>query len=392
MLLGIARRSLKAARQTNHRGLKCHVNWKTRAVGITGQSCRGLKEQSEMRRIRLDLGVFATMLGLVMWAILAGSIASAAVLVVPNNLAATEGNTNNVYPFNIDSFPSTQRYQQVFAGSAFASVSGPQLITQIAFRPDGPNGFPFSSTIANIQFNLSTTNAAIDGLSLIFADNVGSDDTVVFSGSLSLSSADTGPPEGPKAFDIVINLQVPFLYDPSAGNLLLDVRNISGGNTTTFDAEVTSGDPVSRTSTFFGNVNSPTADFADTLGLVTQFTITPAPAVVPVVVDIKPGSEPAPINPKSQGVIPVAILTTDTFDATTVNPATARFGKTGTEAMLVQSALEDVDGDGDTDLILHFNTQDTGIQCGDTSASLTGETFSGQAIQGSDSIVTVGCR
>ncbi len=62
------------------------------------------------------------------------------------------------------------------------------------------------------------------------------------------------------------------------------------------------------------------------------------------------------------------------------------------EAMLVQSALEDVDGDGDTDLILHFRTQDTGIQCGNTSASLTGQTFSGQAIQGSDSIVTVGCK
>jgi len=54
----------------------------------------------------------------------------------------------------------------------------------------------------------------------------------------------------------------------------------------------------------------------------------------------------ATINLKSQGVIPVAILTTDTFDATTVNAATIRFGKTGTEAAIVRSALEDVDGDG----------------------------------------------
>jgi hypothetical protein len=58
----------------------------------------------------------------------------------------------------------------------------------------------------------------------------------------------------------------------------------------------------------------------------------------------------------------------------------------------VQAALEDVDGDGDTDMILHFNTRDTGIQCGDTSASLTGETFSGQEIEGTDAITTVGCR
>jgi hypothetical protein len=58
----------------------------------------------------------------------------------------------------------------------------------------------------------------------------------------------------------------------------------------------------------------------------------------------------------------------------------------------VQSALEDVNGDGNTDLLLHFKTQDMGIQCGDISASLTGKTLDGQAIQGSDSIITVGCK
>lgn len=94
----------------------------------------------------------------------------------------------------------------------------------------------------------------------------------------------------------------------------------------------------------------------------------------------------------------MAILTTDatdntnTFDVTTVDPITVRFGSTGTEAAPVKDALEDVDRDGDTDMILHFNTQDTGIKCGDTSATLTGETFGGQAIQGTDSIKTVRCK
>lgn len=109
-------------------------------------------------------------------------------------------------------------------------------------------------------------------------------------------------------------------------------------------------------------------------------------------IDIKPGSFPNSINPRSEGVIPVAILTTDTFDATTVDPTTVLFGATGTEAAPVHSALEDVDLNGDTDMILHFNIQDTGIQCGDTSASLTGETLDGQIIEGSDSIKTVGCK
>jgi uncharacterized membrane protein len=114
--------------------------------------------------------------------------------------------------------------------------------------------------------------------------------------------------------------------------------------------------------------------------------------VITVTIDIKPGEDPPSINPRSQGKIPVAILTTDTLDATTVNAATVRFGAMGTEAAPVLVAVEDVNSGGRPDLLLHFNTQDTGILCGQTFASLTGETFSGQAIQGSDSIVTVGCQ
>ena len=111
-----------------------------------------------------------------------------------------------------------------------------------------------------------------------------------------------------------------------------------------------------------------------------------------VKIDIHPGSFPNSINPRSNGVTPVAILTQGGFDARTVDVKTVRFGRFGTEAAAVQSALEDVDRDGDLDLILHFRTQETGIQCGDTSAMLIGVTLSSQIIEGSDSIVTVGCQ
>jgi hypothetical protein len=64
------------------------------------------------------------------------------------------------------------------------------------------------------------------------------------------------------------------------------------------------------------------------------------------------------------------------------------FSVDGREAAAVDAKLEDVDKDGNLDMSLHFNIQDTGIQCGDTLARLTGETIYGQVIQGSDSIVT----
>jgi Lectin C-type domain len=111
-----------------------------------------------------------------------------------------------------------------------------------------------------------------------------------------------------------------------------------------------------------------------------------------VAIDIKPGSFPNSINPKSHGVIPVAILTTDTFDATTIDPLSIQFGPSGATEAYHKGHIEDVNHDGEPDLVLHFKTQATGIQCGDTSASLTGETFDGDPIQGSDAIKTVGCK
>jgi len=114
--------------------------------------------------------------------------------------------------------------------------------------------------------------------------------------------------------------------------------------------------------------------------------------VMAVSINIKPDTFPNSINPQNNGVIPVAILTTNTFDATMVDAATVRFGRNGTEAAPVQSALEDVDQDGDVDMILQFSTPTAGIQCGDTQSNLTGKTNTGASIQGSDSIITVSCK
>jgi hypothetical protein len=52
----------------------------------------------------------------------------------------------------------------------------------------------------------------------------------------------------------------------------------------------------------------------------------------------------------------------------------------------------DTNADGDDDLLLFFNSRRTGIACGDTSASLSGETRDGRQIEGSDAIVTRKCR
>jgi hypothetical protein len=99
-------------------------------------------------------------------------------------------------------------------------------------------------------------------------------------------------------------------------------------------------------------------------------------------IDIKPGSWPNSINLGSSGVVPVAVLTTDDFDVGTLDPSTVLFAG----AAPVRWATEDVDSDGDMDLIFHFKTQELDLKQHSTQATLIGQTFDGQGIQGTDSV------
>jgi hypothetical protein len=202
-------------------------------------------------------------------------------IVAPNDLTSTEGNSDNSFPFSV---AETMRYQQVYAASQFGTIAaGGGMITEIAFRPDAVYGYAFTHTVANIQIDLSTTTAGPGGLSLTFADNVGAGDMVVFNGSLILSSEFAGPAGGPKVFDILIPLATPFYYNPAVGNLLLDIRNFSSGNSGGYlipSLDATSADPtlVGRVYAFDASATSAPYSFCeDTIGLVTQFTVTPVP-------------------------------------------------------------------------------------------------------------------
>lgn len=95
--------------------------------------------------------------------------------------------------------------------------------------------------------------------------------------------------------------------------------------------------------------------------------------VFDVPIDIKPGSYPNSINPKSRGVIPVAILNENNFLPEWVIPDSVRFGPG--DAAPVSWAYEDVDGDEDIDLILFFKTQEVGFEEGDEVGTLTADTI-----------------
>jgi len=112
--------------------------------------------------------------------------------------------------------------------------------------------------------------------------------------------------------------------------------------------------------------------------------------VILIAIDIMPGQDPAIINPQSRGNVPVAILSSATFNATTqVDTSSLTLGSTGNESSLAfcNSSGEDVNGDGLLDLVCHFNTQQAGFKSTDTMGVLKGRTVSGTLIQGSDTVV-----
>lgn len=103
-----------------------------------------------------------------------------------------------------------------------------------------------------------------------------------------------------------------------------------------------------------------------------------------VEIDIKPGSFPNSINRKSNGNVPVALLSSATFDATAADRSTVEFA--GASPFDIGTSPEDVDGDGRLDVVFHFATQSLNLPDGTTEACLTGKTTSGQAFKGCDSV------
>jgi hypothetical protein len=203
--------------------------------------------------------------------LLCAPLARADVVVVPNSLATVEGNDSNFGPF----FNNSVRYQQVYSASQFPSSEGPLMITQIAFRPDGSVTDPsLIIRFDSVRIDLSTTSSTPSTLSTLFASNVGADDMTVFNSFVFANAPVTGPAGGPKDFTVTFALN-PFIYDPSKGDLLLDVTAIesSGGISAPFDAETNSP--------FTAHVDAPDISAASggafATGLVTQFQFTPVP-------------------------------------------------------------------------------------------------------------------
>ena len=114
---------------------------------------------------------------------------------------------------------------------------------------------------------------------------------------------------------------------------------------------------------------------------------------LPVEIDVQPGVGSSAINVAKAGLIPVAILTTSSFDASIIDATSVCFGDDGSAAQRSCTEthgtghLMDVNKDKVADLLLHYEASQTGIDAGDTRACLTAVTTGGIHVYGCDTIV-----
>ncbi|HUU96658.1 MAG TPA: choice-of-anchor Q domain-containing protein, partial [Phycisphaerae bacterium] len=111
-------------------------------------------------------------------------------------------------------------------------------------------------------------------------------------------------------------------------------------------------------------------------------------------IDVKPGSYPNAINLGSQGVVPVAILSSAEFDALDADPATVALSGAGVAVRgrgdRLMAHEQDVNDDGLVDLVVQVETENLDPDTfQDGYAILTGRTYGGLAFLGLDEITIV---
>jgi hypothetical protein len=109
--------------------------------------------------------------------------------------------------------------------------------------------------------------------------------------------------------------------------------------------------------------------------------------------DIKPGSLRNSINPKSKGVVPVAILGNEGVDVEKIDVRELQFGPDGAtpahdllDLDVYRDHIQDVNGDGYMDLVSHYRRKDTVLSSGETEVCLTGKLNDGSSFEACDSV------
>jgi len=172
---------------------------------------------------------------------------------------------------------------------------------------------------------------------------------------------------------VITNTGDPLLLDPELTYTVTDDVLGAIGDGTLPPGETATFDNDEETAELGEHDNTATVTASDGATTYTDSDAAYYTGVAPesVEIDIKPGSDPNSINLKSKGVVPVVLLGSEGFDATEVDASTVTFGP-GEATIAHNSAhVEDVNGDGYDDMVLHFRTQELNLDETSELADLT---------------------
>lgn len=209
---------------------------------------------------------------------LAGHVLAQVQVVAPNGSAGIEGNTSSLVPWADSLY--TWRCQHVYDAAHFVQqgLSTPFLIQSLRFRPDSTTAGSWSAnSLPGVRIDLATSTVDHLAVSSVFAANLQPNVTRVFEGTVAVQAgAISGSPQ---PWYIDIPLAVPFLYDPSAGDLVVDMQRPGGGWVGSYraaDAVSAAGTVPPLCSRVATSVPlSPTGTVDTSLALVCQFGCVP---------------------------------------------------------------------------------------------------------------------
>ena len=117
-----------------------------------------------------------------------------------------------------------------------------------------------------------------------------------------------------------------------------------------------------------------------------------------VEMDFDPWNTANEIRPKADYLITVQLNNTSIadgdafdFDPAIVDPASLRLGPDDAEVAAVP-LTQDLDGDGDFDIVFGFQMQDTGHPCTESVLQLTGATYTGIVFAAGDTVAPIDCE
>jgi len=123
------------------------------------------------------------------------------------------------------------------------------------------------------------------------------------------------------------------------------------------------------------------------VGAATSLALDLTPALLQLPIDIQRGGVSNSLNLLSRGVIPVAILGSEEFDVTRLDPETFGFGPAGAApAHRGGGHFAYINGDGHLDFLSHYRAGETGLVPCDMEACVTGETLDGEPFEGCDTV------